>query len=381
MPRHTSGLRYAVAAALLLALVSCGDSDGPDAVPTPSSDATPTSEPTTPSPTPTASPTGGANGGTADAPEPLTPVTALLDWRPVDGSVEDPVTRGGDWTLTVTGGGSDWRLSGPRPLQGSSPAGWQVSDTLLDEDWAVVVLQDKSEQRPGRATVIDLATGKSFPLDGRADVPTTNGGTWALGAGKVLHATIDQGAYCLASVDLATRTSEISWCAPKRSGFNGAHATDAGTAILTFDDSQPACRTVATVADGQITPFEGVPDCKAWDGLAIEDGAVWSVIPRERHIEEAHLYARVADGYFDLGPGTAGSLTWCGDAAYFTRDPQEEGTPAALMRWSPDDGLSVAYESPKGEAFIEEPRCGGDAMTVTALTSSGDEQASALLDG
>jgi hypothetical protein len=49
------------------------------------------------------------------------------------------------------------------------------------------------------------------------------------------------------------------------------------------------------------------------------------------------------------------------------------------MRWSPEDGLSVAYESPNGQAFIEQPRCGGDTITVTALTSSGDEQVSAGL--
>jgi hypothetical protein len=69
----------------------------------------------------------------------------------------------------------------------------------------------------------------------------------------------------------------------------------------------------------------------------------------------------------------------CDDAAYFTRDSQQKGDPATLMRWSPADGLSVAYESPQGQAFIEQPRCGGDVITVTALTSSGDEQVSAEL--
>ena len=40
-------------------------------------------------------------------------------------------------------------------------------------------------------------------------MPTTNGGTWALGEGHLLHATIDDsGAYCLASVDLASRAAE-----------------------------------------------------------------------------------------------------------------------------------------------------------------------------
>jgi hypothetical protein len=70
---------------------------------------------------------------------------------------------------------------------------------------------------------------------------------------------------------------------------------------------------------------------------------------------------------------------WCGGASYFVRDPQREGDPAALMRWSTDDGLTVAYESPGGQAFLSEPRCGGDTLTVTALAEEGDEQVSASL--
>ena len=150
-------------------------------------------------------------------------------------------------------------------------------------------------------------------------------------------------------------------------------------ALQTFDDSRPACRTLVAVDGTEVTPFEGVPDCKGWDGLLTEDGAVWSVIPKEHQVENAHFYARSGDAYVDLGPGTAGSLTWCAGAAYFVRDPQREGDPAALMRWSADSGLAVVYESPGGQAFLSEPRCGGDSLTVTALAEDGDEQVTAPL--
>jgi hypothetical protein len=50
------------------------------------------------------------------------------------------------------------------------------------------------------------------------------------------------------------------------------------------------------------------------------------------------------------------------------------------MRWNADDGLSTAYESPGGEAFLPAPRCGGDTITVTALAQAGDEQVSAPVD-
>ncbi|GAA4706984.1 hypothetical protein [Nocardioides conyzicola] len=383
MGRRTRALRYAVVAVSLLTLAACDSDDEPGAEPTAS---TTPADPSTSSAPSSATPSASRSaGGTADAPEALTATTALLDWQQVEGSIDDAVTRNDAWSISVAEDGSTYRLvklaSGGRSSGqvGANP-GWRVSDALLDEDWAVVVLQDEQEQRPSRAMVTDLETGKAYELNGRSDAPTTTGGTWALGDGRLLHATVDQsGAYCLASVDLESRRSTVGWCAPKRSGFNAAHVTGQGDSLLTFDDSQPSCRTVVSVADGTATPFPGATECKSWEGLLLEDASIWSTIPRERRIEEAHLYARVGDGYFDLGPGVAGTLTACDDAAYFVRDPQQKGDPAALMRWTPDDGLTVAYESAKGQAFIEQPRCGGDAITITARTSSGDEQVSADL--
>jgi hypothetical protein len=356
--------RYAVAA-LALALAGCSSDDGmagaePTATPTKSSSSS------APESTSASSPTGG------------TPrASTRLDWRPVTGPVRDSVTTSGDWTLTVKNNGASWALDGPHGGSGGGASGFRVSDALMDTDWAVVVLQDSTEQQPSRAEVTDLASGRSFTIDGRSDVPTTNGGAWALGDGRVLHATVSQGSYCLASVDLATRKSTLGWCAPKRHGFNGAQITPGGDSVLSFDSGRPSCRTLMTVDGSDGTPFAGVPDCKAWDGLRTEDGAVWSIIPNEHRIEEAHFYASTTDGQDDLGPGTAGTLVWCGGAAWFVRDPQQDGDPAALMRWTADDGVAVAYESPGGRAFLSAPRCGGDSITVTAMAEKGDEQVTA----
>jgi hypothetical protein len=369
--------------ALTVSLAGCGDDDEPEPAPEPSA-STPGSPTPTDSPTSPASPASGATGlpagGTADDPATVEPTTALLDWAPVKGSVDDAVTRSGDWTLTVTRNGAGYSLNGPTTSSGSASNSRRISDALIDGAWAVIVAQDKAEEQPARATVTDLATGKSFKVDARSDVPTTNGGTWALGEGRALHATIGPSrAYCLASVDLETHRSTLGWCAPKRHGFNGAHITSAGDSILTFDSSHPSCRTLVAVSGKQIKPFPGVPECKGWDGLLTPEGAVWSTIPKETAVEDATFLARVGDDYFDLGPGIAGSLVWCGDASYFVRDPQTKGGPAILMRWSDQDGLSVAYESAGGQAFLSEPRCGGDQITITALASSGDEQITAPL--
>ncbi|WP_028638017.1 hypothetical protein [Nocardioides sp. URHA0032] len=357
--------RYAGAAALVLALAGCS-SDGREAE-------------RAPGPSPTASSSPSAPQATASSSSPASPAHDELDWEPVDGPVRDSVTTDGPWTLTVENNGGTWSLDGPRDESGGPTSGFRVSDALMDADWAVVVLQDRTEQQPSRAQVTDLRTGKMFTIDGTSDVPTTNGGTWALGQGRLLHATVSKGSYCVAEVDLATRQSQVGWCAPGRTGFNGAHITPAGASVLSFDSGRPSCRTLLSLEDTAGTPFPGVPDCTAWDGLLTDDGAVWSVIPNEHRIEQAHFYARSADGEADLGPGTAGTLVWCGDAAWFVRDPQQEGDPAALMRWTAAEGLTVAYESPGGRAFLSAPRCGGQAITVTAMAEQGDEQVTAVL--
>jgi hypothetical protein len=358
-------VHWATAAMLVLVAGGCGSDDDPAARPTPTPGTSQAS--TAPSLTP------------SDTPESSAPA-ADLDWQPVAGSVRNTVTRSSDWTLTVRGNGAGWSLDGPTGSTGGGRSGWRVSDALLDRDWAVVVLQERTESQPSRAEITELATGDTFVLDGASDVPTTNGGTWALGDGRLLHATVDPGgSYCVATVDLATRASTLGWCAPKRHGFNGAQIAPGGDSVLSFDAGRPSCRTLMALDGTDAVPFEGVDECVAWDGLRTDDGAVWSTIPDERRIEEAHFYATTGGERSDLGSGTAGSLVWCSAAAYFTRDPEKEGDPAALLRWSPTDGLDVVYESPGGRAFLSQPRCGGDHLTITAAAEAGDEQVTAAL--
>jgi hypothetical protein len=256
----------------------------------------------------------------------------------------------------------------------------RVSDGLIDGEWAAIVFQDEQETQPATAEIVNLGSGKTdFTLDGSSDVPTTTGGTWALGEGMLVHPTLGPGAsYCLATVDLEKQTSDRTWCAEKRHGFNGAGITPSGTSLMTFDDQQPSCRTVVQVAGEDVVPFEGVQNCLGWEGVLTDDGAVWSVVPKQTRIEAAHYYARRGDEYFDLGPGTSGTLAWCAGAAYFTQDPQRDGDPARLLRWTAGRTLEVVYETPgSGPAFLTEPRCGGDRITVTAIAESGDEQVSA----
>jgi hypothetical protein len=145
---------------------------------------------------------------------------------------------------------------------------------------------------------------------------------------------------------------------------------------MTFDDARPvACRTVNLLdGSGVPQPLEGPEACAAWDVAATADGAVWSEVPRPRRQEEAHFHATADGTFFDLGPGTTGSLVPCGDAVFFVRDPQGSDEPARLMRWTADRTLEVAYESASvGNVFLGEPVCGGGVLTLASFSEEGDE--------
>jgi hypothetical protein len=367
----------AVTAAVACSVVGCTDANdepAPPASPEPSPSVTdsPTASAATSSPTASDS---APTGGTSEAPAVADAQTDLLDWQPIPGPPDDTITTNGDWTLTVGADGDRYDLDGHGTGKGFGLRSRdRVSDALLSQDWAVVVVSDRQETRPALAEVTELGTNKVFRVGARSDPPTIPGGTWALGDDIAAHATVTaDGRYCLAIVDLETRKSRLSWCAEPHHGFNAARISDAGISLLTFDDASPSCRTVVTVEGDAVEPFPGVTPCKGWEGVVTDGGAVWSIVPKENRVEQAHFYARVGESYFDLGPGTSGTLTPCAGAAYFVRDPQREGEPARLMRW---DGstLAAVYESPGGQAFLAAPRCGGTTLNVSAFSESGDEQ-------
>ena len=236
-------------------------------------------------------------GGTPDQPAPIEATTSLMEWVPAPGAVANTVTTNGTWFLTVEASGDAYRLDGPDQAFGTGEDGTRITNALLDTDWAVVVRQDEGRKKPATAEVTDLAKGEQFTIDEASDVPTISGGTWALGGDTLAYATPGpEGGYCVATRDLATGETSIAWCAEAKHGFNAAHVTDGGTAVLGFDDAKPSCRTVGTVGDDQFDPFAGVPECAAWEGAALgDDAAIWSVIPNEDDIDTAEFFARVGD--------------------------------------------------------------------------------------
>jgi hypothetical protein len=372
-----------MAGAAALALASCGSDTSSVSTGGPSEPvATPPH--VTASGSQTVGPSAGESAtGSPEHPVVITASQSLLPWQPVPGPTADLVTVGDGWTLTVPQGGHEAQLRGQNPRTIRAGADSRVTDAFLDSTHALVVTEDRLAAVPDRAVLVDLATGRSTTLDGRSDPPTAVGGTWALGPDRVLHATTGpHRAYCLATVELATRRGTIGWCAEPRHGFSRATATADGVTMMTFDAHRPSCRTVVQVAGASITPLPGVTACQGWDSALVGGTPVWSVVPNERRIEAARFYAHTDQGWYDLGPGTSGTLVACAGAAYFVRDPQRSSDPARLLRWDPGDGtLTVAFASKgRGRAFLAAPRCGGDHLTVSAYSSAGDQQVTTRLN-
>lgn len=369
------GLTGLVAAAVL---VSCGNGSSSPTDADSGSVASPSHTGASGSTSPTVAPTGSPQHPVA------VPVgQALLDWTAVPGPTEDVVTVGDGWTLTVPTGGASARLRGEKSVRIRAAEHASVTEAFLDGAHALIVEEDRLAADPDRAVLVDLASGMMTTLDGSSDPPTVVGGTWALGPESLVHATSGpRHRYCLATVDLADGTGTTGWCAEPRHGFSRASVTADGTTLMTFDDHHPSCRTLARVDGAHLTPLPGVTECKGWDSALLGGSTVWSVVPKDRRTEAAHFYAHTEGGWWDLGPGTTGSLVTCAGSAFFTRDPGARTDPARLMRWRPDDEtLTIVYASKgTGNAFLAPPRCGGVHLTVTAYSQAGDEQVTTRAD-
>lgn len=298
---------------------------------------------------------------------------ALLDWRPVPGPVGDEVTVSGEWTLTLGGGGTV-TLDGPEARAFDAPAGYRFTEALIDWQYAVVVGEHEQAIRPNVVSVVDLESGR--PSD--ADIPPGVGGAWALGSG-LLVTTVEKGSdYCVAVADLVSGRSRLGPCVPPRHGITNVAVSPAGITAMTFDDGRPSCRTLNRVAATSFEPLAGVEECRGWEAVATGSATVWGAVPQERRIEAAEYYADSGSGPVGIGPGTTGTLTWCGDAAYVVRDPQRSSDPARLLRIDTDGSTEVVYESTgTGRAFLSAPRCGGTDLTLTAYGATGDEQVTA----
>ncbi len=352
------GLAALAAAVLVGSMAGCTDDQTRSASAEPSR--SPTSEAPTREPTsaPASTEESALDGGSADSPAPVESTTNRLQWTRVPGPATATVTRSGPWTLSVAEGGSRATLEGPGGLKSYvADSSKRISDGLIDGEWAAIVFQDEQETQPATAEIVRLGgSGGDFTVDGSSKVPTTTGGTWALGDGTLVHATIGPGrSYCLATVDLEKQTSARTWCAQKRHGFNGARITPAGTSLMTFDDQQPSCRTVVEVYRGRRGPVRGGAGVPGLGGPAerrrsrVVGGAEADpdrggpllrarrrrvLRPRTRHLRDAGAGAPERRTSRRTRSATATPPGCCG------------GRPTARSRWSTRPAVAVRHSSP-----------------------------------
>ena len=228
---------------------------------------------------------------------PLVPDTDLLDWQPVEGSVDDTVTRNTTTTVTLAADNKTAVIDGSQQLTVEAGRRGTISHVLLDEQRAVVVIEDSLAERGDQATIVDLASGGTAVVDQSSAPPTTTGGTWAMGAETLVHATVaNDTSYCLATVSLESGQGSPGWCAEPHHGFRGAVITETGLSVMSFDDQRPtSCATLLAIDGTEATPFEDVTDCQGWDAALLDDGAIWSEVPKPNRQEAAVFRARLGD--------------------------------------------------------------------------------------
>ena len=211
--------------------------------------------------------------------------------------VEEEVTTGSGWTAVVDEERSLVTLSGARDVTVSGDKRFRVDSVLLDEGWAVVVLRDTLQQRPSRAT--RRRPGDRSDHRPRRELRPADGQRWHLGparrAAGPRHAgtrrrLLPRRAQTSARAG-PTRAERSSTARPSGTASPTRASLPAEVALMAFDDHRPSCRTLGTLADGDLLPLPGVEPCKGWEAVVTESGPVWSEIPRPNVLDESHVYA------------------------------------------------------------------------------------------
>ena len=210
------------------------------------------------------------------------------------------------------------------------------------------------ERADGRAAPRSPTSRPARPTPSTAgsDVPTTSGGTWALG-GDTPRCTRRSTAPAPTAWPPSTSPPAPRTSPGARPSGTASTAPHVPRRHRGARPSTTRSRPAAPSAPSPATPIDAVRRRPRLHGLGGRRGRRRRDLvghpATSSGVDAAHFYARVGDDYFDLGPGTSGTLT-CRARTRRTSSAtrSSEGDPAALMRWDAEDGLAVVYESPPG---------------------------------
>ena len=248
---------------------------------------------------------------------------------------------------------------------------------LLDDTRAVVVAPTAAEPgRPG-APLVDLAAGAGTPV--RTPAPAA-GGAWAMhGDGLRYPATGPRRTYCLAARDLPSGEAQFDHCAAPGEGFSQLTMSEAGTAMLAFDDRRPPPAAPRSCSPTGPPYPSGAPRCRGWDAAATGpepsgprcatsagSAAAGSSPRRRRHDPAGGGRDRHADAVRRLG---------------LLRRRPDQGRADAGPALAAGARLEVAYRFRRHRPrFRLALHCAGDVLNLTVLSDDGDEQVWANVD-
>ena len=180
--------------------------------------------------------------------------------------------------------------------------GFRVSATLMDQDWAVVVLPGPAPSSSPAGPRSSTGVGQSSRSTGAPTTPTTNGGTWRSVA-ATSYATVSKEPLLRRRRRPRDPGGRGSVVRTRAHRLQQATLTPGGRSVLSFrlspscwPDPDDARRSVAT-------PFDGVPDCGAWDGLRTGTARSRSVVPDEHRVGNPfHAKPPAGRAASDLGP-------------------------------------------------------------------------------
>ncbi len=319
---------------------------------------------------------------TAAVPEPVvTPVDVPLvddvaEWRIVlgrDAAAGAPAVFDGSRLLLSQGFDTLLGLDGAAPfmLHPAAP-GWIRDDLALGDDIVVIAEHDETEgdYRVLRFVIRDHGGAVLTEWPGAPErhvIPQI-----AVDANMVAWTeTRADGAVCV-----YVEEAEAACTSSPDQVLQWPHLRDG---VLSYQRLGPGECGEVFVQRADAPPERlAVRRCEGFQAVATGDWAVWAEAPAgAADLTRALVYGRGPDGVvYQLGPGSAGSLTSCADRAYWLAETVDH---SEIRSWAPGENVRVVYRSPEDSRPTTSPKCGGEWLTIVrSFTGAGESRQSIL---
>lgn len=333
----------------------------------------------------------GCGGSPSSAPSSAPPSTddgaakvvdAPITWERVPaGKGEEVLSGAGGTRVTVSEDRRTATLTGSRTTTVTAGPGRVFTRAALDDGTALVVSAPEKDG-PGaqRALLVDLDTGEQRDVAKGPGPNPARTGTWAMGDGSLAYTSGGQGdRFCLTVASVDSLEGRDLHCGKPREGLTQLRINADHVGGVTFVNATPmACLTLQTAAlsDDSVSPVDEATKCRGWEVVPVGSDAVWSEVFRPGQVELGQIKASVDGSVTELGLGSTGTLTGCGDWVYWSQPPgkDDEGKHGdRLMRWHPGGSVEVAHDTGSAQAPVTSVSCSDDRVSFVVLDPAGDK--------